>query len=63
MAKTITRRLDGSVAYWKDNITSASLEGFNNKIGALNRIAYGYRDLKYLKLKIFDLPNSKITNL
>lgn len=63
MAKTITRRLDGLVAYWKDNITSASMEGFNNKIGALNRIAYGYRDLKYLKLKIFDLPNSKITNL
>jgi len=63
MAKTITRRLDGLVAYWKDNITSASMEGFNNKIGALNRCAYGYRDLKYFKLKIFDLPNSKIENL
>ncbi len=63
MEKTITRRLDGLVAYWKDNITSASMEGFNNKIGALNRSAYGYKDLKYLKLKIFDLPNSKITNL
>ncbi|MFT5387324.1 MAG: transposase, partial [Candidatus Omnitrophota bacterium] len=27
-------------------------EGFNNKIKRLKRIAYGYRDIKYFKLKI-----------
>jgi transposase len=32
------------------------MEGFNNKIGWLNRQAYGYRDEEYFKLKIFDLP-------
>ncbi len=61
MAKTITRRLDGLVAYWKHNqITNASQEGFNNKIGWLTRQAYGYRDQKYLMLKIFDLPHISI---
>lgn len=58
MAKTIRSRLDGLVCYWRyDNITNASQEGFNNKIGWLTRQAYGNRDLEYLKLKIFDLPN------
>lgn len=56
MAKTIKKRLNGLIAYWEDGITSAGMEGFNNKIGALNRQAYGYRDLEYFKLKIFDLP-------
>lgn len=56
MAKTIRNKLDGIVAYWQNKITSASMEGFNNKIGWLNRLAYGYRDLEYFKLKIYDLP-------
>lgn len=57
MAKTIRRRLDGLLAYWKHGkLTSASQEGFNNKIGWLTRQAYGYRDEKYLYLKIYDLP-------
>lgn len=58
MAKTIRRRLDGLLAYWKHaKLTSASQEGFNNKIGWLTRLAYGYQDEKYLHLKIYDLPN------
>jgi len=58
MAKTIRRRLDGVLAYWKHaKLTSASQEGFNNKIGWLTRQAYGYHDEKYLHLKIYDLPN------
>jgi len=58
MAKTIRRRLDGLLAYWKHaKLTSASQEGFNNKIGWLTRQAYGYHDEKYLHLKIYDLPN------
>ena len=58
MAKTIRKRLDGLLAYWKHaKLTSASQEGFNNKIGWLTRQAYGYRDEKYLHLKIYDLPN------
>ncbi len=47
-----------SMAYWKyAKLTSASQEGFNNKIGWLTRLAYGYHNEKYLHLKIYDLPN------
>jgi len=60
MAKTVRTKFDGIVAFWKNKITSASMEGFNNKIGWLNRQAYGYRDLEYFKLKIFDLPKMQI---
>lgn len=60
MAKTIRKRLQGLIAFWKhDKLTNASQEGFNNKIGWLTRQAYGYRDQAYLQLKIYDLPNLK----
>lgn len=59
MAKTIRNKLDGIVGFWINKITSASMEGFNNKIGWLNRQAYGYRDHEYLKLKIYDLPKTR----
>lgn len=58
MAKTIRKRIDGLLAFWKhDRLTNASQEGFNNKIGWLTRQAYGYRDEAFLHLKIYDLPN------
>jgi len=61
MARTIRKRLHGLLAFWRHNrITSASQEGFNNKIGWLTRQAYGYRDEKYLILKIYDLPHLDI---
>jgi len=61
MAKTIRKHGAGIIAYWETGITSAAMEGFNNKIGWLTRQAYGYRDEQYLILKIFDLPNLKVT--
>lgn len=58
MAKTIRKRIEGLLAFWRhDKITNASQEGFNNKIGSLTRQAYGYRDEQFLLLKIYDLPN------
>jgi len=58
MAKTIRKRIEGLLAFWKHHrLTNASQEGFNNKIGWLTRQAYGYRDEEYLHLKIYDLPN------
>jgi transposase len=58
MAKTIRKRMEGLISFWKHKgITNASQEGFNNKIGWLTRQAYGYRDEIYLYLKIYDLPN------
>jgi len=61
MARTIRKRLRGILAFWRHSgITNASQEGFNNKIGWLTRQAYGYRDEKYLILKIYDLPHLDI---
>ena len=61
MAKTIRKRIEGLLGFWKhDRMTSASQEGFNNKIGWLTRQAYGYRDEAFLHLKIYDLPNLSI---
>ena len=58
MAKTITKRMDGILGYWRHgSLTNASQEGFNNKVGWLTRQAYGYRDEEYLYLKIYDLPH------
>ena len=62
MAKTIQRHIGGILAYWTTGgVTSSAMEGFNNKIRWLIKQAYGYHDQKYFKLKIFDLPNIKIT--
>ena len=57
MASTIRDKLDGIVTFWTfHHLTNASMEGFNNKIRWLIRQAYGFRDMEYFKLKIFQLP-------
>ena len=62
MAKTIRRHMNGILAYWGERqLTSAGMEGFNNKVRWLIRQAYGYRDDEYFKLKIFDLPDVRIS--
>jgi len=63
MAKTIKKRYSGILAYWQTGkcISSAAMEGFNNKIGWATRQAYGYRDMEFLELIIYDLPDTKTT--
>lgn len=61
MAKTIRNHRKGVLAYWKTGVTSAKVEGFNNKIRWLNKQAYGYRDEEYFELKVFDLPQIDLT--
>lgn len=57
MSGTVRRHLDGILGYWTfGGASNASTEGFNNKIRWLIRVAYGYRDREYFKLKIFALP-------
>ena len=38
--------------WFKRKISSAISEGFNNKIKRLKRMAYGYKDIDYFRLKI-----------
>mgnify|MGYP000051417605 CR=1 FL=1 len=40
------------INWFKKKISSAISEGINNKIKRLKRMAYGYKDIEYFKLKI-----------
>ena len=45
--------LYGVLNYFKHRLTNAGSEGFNNKINVIKRAAFGFRDIEYFKLKIF----------
>lgn len=49
---TILNYLYGIMNYFKHKITNAGAEAVNNKINVIKRMAYGFRDLEYFKLKI-----------
>lgn len=51
--KTIRHYFYGLCNYFKHQITNAGSEGFNTKINVIRRRAYGYSDLDYFILKIF----------
>ncbi|MBP3726336.1 MAG: transposase, partial [Bacteroidaceae bacterium] len=42
--------------------STAKVEGINNKIKVLKREAYGFRDERYFKLRLYDLHNKGITS-
>ena len=50
--KMIEKYFYGVQSYFKNKITNAASEGFNNKINVIKRRAYGFRDLEYFMLKI-----------
>ena len=56
-AKMLSRHMQGILNYFDFPITTAKVEGINNKIKVLKRKAYGYRDILYFELKIYDLHN------
>jgi transposase len=43
----------GLLNYFEHRITTAKVEGINNKIKVLKRMAYGFRDMEYFKLRIY----------
>lgn len=51
--KTIERYYDKIENYFRYPYTNAGSEGFNNKIGVVKRRAYGFWDLEYFMLKIY----------
>jgi transposase len=57
-AQTLEEHREGILNYYESRITTGPLEGTNNKIRVLQRRAYGYRDLEYLKLRIYALHDS-----
>jgi transposase len=54
-AATLAFHRRGILAYYDCPITTAALEGTNNKIKTLQRQAYGFRDQAFFKLKIYAL--------
>ena len=57
-AATLGFHRSGILAYYDCPITTAALEGTNNKIKTMQRQAYGFRDHEFFKLKIYALHES-----
>lgn len=51
-AHNLKQRLDGVLAHCRWPLHTSLLEGINNKIKVIKRMAYGYRDDEYFFLKI-----------
>lgn len=58
-AKTLMAHATGILNYYDYPISTGPLEGTNNKIKTLQRQAYGFRDMEFFKLKIYDLHSTK----
>ncbi len=50
---TIRNYFYGILNYFRYGMTNAIAEGFNTKINVIKRRAYGFRDIEYFMLKIF----------
>lgn len=58
-AKTLLGHRSGLLNWYDHPITTGPLEAANNKLKLLQRRAFGYRDLDFLKLKILAMHNSR----
>ena len=59
LAKLLWGYRSGVLAWYDHPISNGPLEGTNNKIKTMQRMAYGYRDQEFFMLKIFALHESK----
>ena len=59
MAKTLRKHRRGLLNWYDHPISTGPLEGINNKIGALQRRAYGYRNYEHLKERLLTLHHTK----
>lgn len=58
-ARTLLRHWQGLVNYFKHPITNGKTEGINNKIKTMKRQAYGFRDMEYFKLRLYNLHKAR----
>ena len=59
MARTLAAHRSGILAWYDHPISSARLEGTNNKIKTIKRQDYGYRDSEFFRLRIMGIHESK----
>lgn len=55
IGKTILRHYEGLLNYFDHFISNGKAEGINNKIKVLKRSGYGYQDMEYFTLLLYDL--------
>ena len=58
-ARKLRRHAVGILNYIDFRISTAMVEGINNKIKLIKRKAYGYRDLNYFMLKIYNIHTTR----
>lgn len=61
LANTINAAKKEILAWYYGRLSTAKVEGINNKIKVMKRNAYGYRDDDYFKLRLFALHDCLIT--
>lgn len=54
-AQTLVVHRRGLLDWYDCSISTGPLEGTNTKIGLMQRLAYGYRDMEFFRLKIYAL--------
>ena len=59
LADTINSHRTGILAYYDKPISTGPVEGINNKIKTLKRMAYGFRDEQYFTLRLLALHDFK----
>lgn len=59
-AKTLGTHRHGLLAWYTHPISTGPLEGTNNKIRALTRQAYGFRDQQYFLLQLYALHETRL---
>lgn len=57
--KTLLRRGQDLLNYFKHRISNGKTEGVNNKIKTMKRQAYGFRDIEYFKLRLYNLHKTR----
>lgn len=61
MAMTMMAYRRGILAWYDCHISTGKVEGINNKIKVMKRNAYGFRDERYFKLRLYALHDCRIT--
>jgi len=59
ISKTLLAHKSGLLNWYDEPISTGPLEGINNKIGALQRRAYGYRNYKHLVQRLLTLHHTR----
>ena len=52
LGKRLKRYRDSILAYFDYKISNGLAEGINNKVKVIKRMAFGYRDFNYFRLKV-----------